>query len=210
MVIKSISYDQHEIIANIIKLHCPTAKIDVDPTYSKGNFYKNKPEIEPDKRFDLYPQDNHTEQANANNLPLADKEVASIMFDPPFIVGHTKDKPTGIMGKRFYGFRYIKDLWQWYDECIIEFNRILIKSGVLIFKCQDTVSSGKNWFSHCHIIQKAEESGFYTKDLFILLAKTRAVGHNHANQKHARKFHSYFIVFEKIEDYLRTNPGADG
>lgn len=119
------------------------------------------------------------------------------MFDPPFVVGHTKDKPTGIIGERFHGFRYISDLWTWYDLCLKEHYRILKKGGKLIFKCQDTVSSGKQHFSHVHIINKAEDLGFYTKDLFILLAKNRIIGHNHANQKHARKFHSYFIVFEK-------------
>lgn len=101
------------------------------------------------------------------------------------------------MGKRFHGFRYVKDLWEWYDKCLVEFYRVLGKNGVLIFKCQDTVSSGKQHLSHVHIINEAENIGFYTKDLFILLAKTRIMGHNHINQKHARKFHSYFIVFEK-------------
>jgi len=196
-MIKSISYDQQEIIKNIIHLHCPSG-IELDPTYSKGVFYKNMQENEPLEKFDLFPQTDDTLQANANNLPHLDSQVSSIMFDPPFIVGHTKDKPSGIIGKRFHSFKYIKDLWQWYDECIIEFNRILENKGILIFKCQDTVSSGKQHLSHCHIIDFAEKNGFYTKDLFILLAKNRIVGHNHGNQKHARKFHSYFIVFEKV------------
>lgn len=63
------------------------------------------------------------------------------------MVGFTKETPSGIMGERFYGFRYINDLWEWYDKCLIEFYRILKTKGKLIFKCQDTVSSGKNHFS---------------------------------------------------------------
>jgi hypothetical protein len=46
-------------------------------------------------------------------------------------------------------------------------------------------------------MNEAEKSGFYIQDLFILLAKNRMIGHNHKNQKHARKFHSYFIVLKK-------------
>lgn len=195
-MIKSISYDQQDIIKNIITLHCPNG-IELDPTYSKGVFYKNMPECEPLEKYDLYPQTKDTKQANANKLPHSNNQVKSIIFDPPFLVGYTKNKTTGIMGKRFTGFRYIKDLWRWYDECIIEFYRVLAPRGILIFKCQDTVSSGKNWFSHCHIVEFAEQSGFYTKDLFVLLAKNRIIGHNHKKQKHARKYHSYFIVFEK-------------
>jgi hypothetical protein len=52
-MIKSISYDQQEIIQNILNLHCPQG-IELDPTYSKGVFYKNA-NFEPLEKFDLYP-----------------------------------------------------------------------------------------------------------------------------------------------------------
>lgn len=42
----------------------------------------------------------------------------------------------------------------------------------------------------------AVSAGLYPKDLFILLAKNRIIGYNHAKQKHARKFHSYYWVFK--------------
>jgi len=194
-MVKSISYNQDEIIQNIIELH--TGDIDLDPTYSIGNFYKSGKVKQPKIKSDLIPTADDIIEANANNLPLDDCSVGTIMFDPPFVAGHTKDNPTGIIGKRFHGFRYVPDLWKWYDECLIEFNRILKPGGFLIFKCQDTVSSGKQWLSHVHIINEAEKLGLYTKDFFILNAKNRIKGHNHQIQKHARKFHSYFIVFEK-------------
>jgi len=70
--------------------------------------------------------------------------------------------------------------------------------GILIFKCQDKVSSGKQYFSHNFIMNEAEKIGYYTKDMFILLAKNRIVADwQLKNQKNARKFHSYFLVFEK-------------
>lgn len=40
-MVKSISYDQSEIIKDILDLHVKNKKIDCDPTYSIGNFYKN-------------------------------------------------------------------------------------------------------------------------------------------------------------------------
>ena len=40
-MVKSISYDQTEIINWILDLHVPSHHIDCDPTYSKGNFYSN-------------------------------------------------------------------------------------------------------------------------------------------------------------------------
>jgi len=195
-MISTISYNQHEIIRDIISLHCKDG-IEIDPTYSKGVFYKNSGITKPKYKFDLYPQTPDTVKADACSLPLKDNSIESMMFDPPFLAGYTKEKPTGIIGSRFHGFRYITDLWEWYDKCITEFSRVIKKKGVLIFKCQDTVSSGKQWFSHVKIINEAEKMGFYTKDLFILMAKSRMIGHNHGTQKHARKFHSYFMVFEK-------------
>lgn len=191
-VISSISYDQHEIIRNIIKLHCQQG-IELDPTYSKGNFYNKAGIDEPLEKFDLFPLTNDTLQANANDLPHLDGSISSIMFDPPFTVGHTKEKPSGIIGERFYGFRYIQDLWKWYSECLEEFYRILEINGTLIIKCQDTVSSGKQWFSHLHIMNEAERIGFYNKDIFILLAKNRIIGYNHNNQQHARNKHIVWL-----------------
>jgi len=195
-IISTINYNQEDIILDIINLHIPSKTIDIDPTFSKGNFYKSGKIPSPTLKFDLFPQTNETIASDAANLPIGGESVNSIMFDPPFIVGHTQ-KTTGIIATRFNSFRYIQDLWEWYDRCLIEFYRILKKNGVLIFKCQDTVSSGKQWLSHVHIINEAEKLGFYSKDIFILLAKNRIIGHNHRNQKHGRKFHSYFLVFEK-------------
>lgn len=196
-LITTISYDQTEIIKNIIKLYAPQG-IELGPTYSKGNFYKNTGIDEPWEKFDLYPQTDDTLEANANNLPHLDETISSIMFDPPFIAGHTKNKPSGLMGERFHGFRYVEDMWKWYAECLAEFYRILDYGGVLIFKCQDTISASKQYLSHVRIINEAERVGFYTKDLFVLLAKSRMIGHNHHTQQHARKFHSYFLVFQKL------------
>lgn len=193
-MIKTVNDNQENLIRDILTLHCPNG-IDLDPTYSKGNFYKNIPQ--PKFKSDLFPQSSDIIRSDASSLWLANNSINSIMFDPPFLAGHTKEKPTGVMGERFHGFRYVTDLWNWYDKCLVEFHRVLNPDGVLIFKCQDTVSSGKQWLSHVHIINKAQEVGFYTKDLFILTAKNRIVGHNHKIQKHARKFHSYFLVFVK-------------
>ena len=79
-----------------------------------------------------------------------------------------------------------------------EFYRILKNDGILIFKCQDKISSGKQYMSHCFIHDEAVKLGFYPKDMFVLLAKNRIVANwQLKNQKNARKFHSYFWVFEK-------------
>src|SRR6187549_1042815 len=83
-VIKSISYSQEDIIRDIINLHLDGKDIECDPTYSKGVFYKNI--NRPVHTFDLTPQDSKTIGASCTDLPLMDKSIGSIMFDPPFVI----------------------------------------------------------------------------------------------------------------------------
>lgn len=199
-MIKSISYDEQEIISWVLQLHCNTP-IELDPTYSKGNFYKGNFE-EPKYKFDLYPQIAGVEQANAENLPLPDESINTMMFDPPFLATKgkslTTENASNKINKRFGVYPTEKELHQFYLNALKEFYRILKPNGILIFKCQDKVSSGKQYFSHLFIMNEAQKMGFYCKDMFILLAKNRLVADwQLKNQKNARKFHSYFLVLEK-------------
>ena len=93
-----------------------------------------------------------------------------------------------------------KSLHQCYADMIKEAYRVLKPNGILIFKCQDKVSSGKQYLSHVFVIDTAVEIGFYPKDLFVLLARNRLVADwQKKNQKHSRKFHCYFLVFQKTD-----------
>lgn len=183
-------------------MHVPNKVIDCDPTYSKGNFYKDTGIQEPKYKFDLFPQTRDTIKADARNLPLEDESLNCIMFDPPFLATKGKslgeDNDNNKINKRFGVYPSEEELHQFYIDAMKEFYRILKLNGILIFKCQDKVSSGKQYMTHCFVWQEAVKIGFYPKDLFILLAKNRLVADwQLKNQKNARKFHSYFWVFEK-------------
>lgn len=124
------------------------------------------------------------------------------MFDPPFLATTGKsleqDAENNIINKRFGVYPNEKELHQFYIDSMKDFYRILKDDGILIFKCQDKISSGKQYMSHCFIYNEAIKIGYYPKDLFVLLAKNRLVADWQArNQKNARKFHSYFWVFQK-------------
>lgn len=199
-MIKSIGYSQDEMIKDILKLHCNGGDIICDPTYSRGNFYKKL--SRPKYTFDIEPQDSLTIKADCRKLPLQDDEIQTLMFDPPFVISSGPSLKNDVQGqniihKRFSGFPSPKALWDFYKESLDEFYRILKSDGTLIFKCQDTVSSGKNYLSHVEIINYAQKIGFYTKDLFILAAKTRLLSGKIKKQQHCRKFHCYFIIFKK-------------
>ena len=202
--IKSISYDQSEIINNILQLHVPSHKIDCDPTYSKGIFYKNTGVQSPQYKYDIVPQTEEVVQADCRKLPLSDNILECIMFDPPFLAttgkSLTENDGGNIINKRFGVYPSEKELHQFYIDSLKEFHRILKDKGILIFKCQDKVSSGKQYMTHCFVMNEAIKVGFYPKDLFVLLAKNRIVADWQVkNQKNARKYHSYFWVFEKSD-----------
>lgn len=202
-LIKSISYDQAEIIRSILLLHVPSRKIDCDPTYSKGLFYRGTGIPLPRYRYDIIPQADGVEEADARSLPLQDSSISCMMFDPPFLATTGKSLSEGNgnkINRRFGVFPNETSLHQFYVEAMHEAYRILKPEGVLIFKCQDKVSSGKQYFSHCFVYEEAQKIGFYAKDLFILLARNRIVADWQAmNQKHARKYHCYMWVFQKAK-----------
>lgn len=201
-LITSVSYSDEEIINNILKLHVKNNIIDCDPTYSIGNFY-NKTNIQPPKyKFDINPQVDGVEYADARNLPLRNDSINCLMFDPPFLAttGKSLEQSGGgnIINKRFGVYPNEKILHKFYIDSMKEFYRVLNKDGILIFKCQDKVSSGKQYMSHVFIMNQAINIGFYPKDLFILIAKNRIIANwQLKNQKHARKYHSYYWVFQK-------------
>lgn len=209
-MVKSISYNQSEIINNILTLHVPNHKIDCDPTYSKGNFYKNTGITPPIYKYDINPQNDEVSFADSRSLPLADKILDCIMFDPPFLATTGQslqdNADNNRINKRFGVYPNEKELHRFYVDSMIEFQRVLNNNGILIFKCQDKVSSGKQYMSHVFIMNEAVKIGFYPKDLFILLAENRLVADWQVkNQKNARKYHCYFWVFEKSKktiDYM--------
>jgi DNA modification methylase len=84
-----------------------------------------------------------------------------------------------------------------YFRAGVEAYRVLKNKGVLIVKCQDEVSANLQWLTHVEIINKYEEMGFYTKDLFVVLRPNKPGVSRLVSQRHARKNHSYFLIFVK-------------
>lgn len=205
MIIKSVNDNQYQIIYDILKLHNNSESIELDATYSKGVFYKNSKGLveEPKYKFDLYPQTEDTIQASSDNIPLESNSIKSIMFDPPFVISgktwsEAKDGSCKI-SKRFGAYYNWDELRNHYSNSISEFYRLLNKNGLLIFKLQNTISSGKQYFTHHYVMREAINSGFYPTDEFVLIAKSKmtSFGSKWKIQRNAMKYHSFFLVFRK-------------
>lgn len=198
--VRTVVESDTEAIQSILDLHCSGQQIDLDPTYSKGNFYK-KGITRPRFCSDIDPKAG-VMVADAIYLPFKDESLKTIIFDPPFLATSGPslkiDDDSNKLNKRFGVYPSEVKLFEFYEKALAEFHRVVKKGGILIFKCQDKVSSGIQYFSHCYIHNMADKAGWYPKDLLIVLAKNRIVADwQKKNQKHARKFHCYYFVFQK-------------
>jgi hypothetical protein len=74
--------------------------------------------------------------------------------------------------------------------------RVLKNYGVFIVKCQDEVSANRQRLTHVELIN-AWATEWYCKDLFVVTRTNRPGVSRIVKQEHARKNHSYFLVFIK-------------
>lgn len=195
--IRSISFDQSEILCSISDLHCGGHGFECDPTYNIGGFYRDGSIPKPQYRFDINPQSLDVTKALCEALPLPNNSLHSLVFDPPFLVGKSRTGK-GVMDGKYSSYPTILHLKSHYRKSIIEFSRVLKRKGILVFKCQDSVSGRRNYFNHVYVYINAVEFGFRPIDLFVLLAKNRPTSPNHVDKQfYSRKYHCYFWVFKK-------------
>jgi hypothetical protein len=106
------------------------------------------------------------------------------------------------MNGKFSGYWKYEHLLEDYSAAISESRRVLKHKGILVFKCQDTVHNHALQLTHGRVWLLAEKQGFRLKDLFVLIAAHRlpvlAASHGRQTQCHARVFHCYFLVFQKL------------
>ena len=151
---------------------------------------------------------------DCRNLPYKDGEIDCVVFDPPYMEGLYRRKGTELAGSGTYNaFRstysngdyspdngepkYHKAVINFYLESGKEAARILKKFGIFIVKCQDEVSANIQNLTHVELANEYKTMGFYLKDLFIVVRTNKPSVSRLIKQVHARKNHSYFMVFVK-------------
>jgi len=194
-VIKSIQNSDRDVLLAIKTLYLNNDNFELDPCYSTGKFYEDLER--PMMKLDKEPKDDEVTQNDIlNGLPYKNNSIKSIVFDPPFMFGKHGKTDQNIMTKRFTMFDSWEQLETMYKKALLEFHRILIKGGIVAFKCQDYTDS-RTTLTHCFVWQWAIEQGFKIEDLFIMAFKGGRVWNSNLIQRHARKYHSYWLVLKK-------------
>lgn len=200
-----------EVFPHILDLHVPQGSIVADVTYSKGVFWKNVKS----GLYDLKATDLKT-GVDCRNLPYENESIDCVVFDPPYMEGLFRKSQDQLAGNGTYaafrnhysnGQEKEENTPKWhaavtdlYFKAGLEAKRVLKDNGVFIVKCQDEVSANRQNLTHVEIINEYEKNGFYTKDLFVVVRQNKPAISRLKTQKHARKNHSYFLVFIKLPE----------
>jgi len=200
--------DNEDVFPQILRLHVPEGARVADVTYGKGVFWK---QIHTDE-YELHSTDLDT-GVDCRDLPYQDESFDCVVLDPPYMEGLFRRSTTHLAGsgthkafrehysngqKTTRGPKYHDAVLDLYFRAGEEARRVLKENGVLIVKCQDEVSANRQRLTHVEIINRYEAMGFYTKDLFVVVRRNRPGISRLKKQAHARKNHSYFLVFVKI------------
>jgi hypothetical protein len=199
-----------ELFPRILALHVPAGAVIADVTYGQGVFWQQVPP----GRYTVLPSDIAT-GTDCRALPHADASVCALVLDPPYMEGllRPKAETRGGLGshaglRQYYaaggegpatgGGRWHQAVLDLYLAAAAEARRVLRDHGILIVKCQDEVSANRQELTHVQIITGLAELGFYARDLFVLVRLGRPGVARLLRQVHARKNHSYFLVFQKV------------
>jgi hypothetical protein len=199
-----------DLFAQVMALHVPPGARVADVTHGQGVFWRRVPE----GRYRLFASDLAT-GTDCRALPYADASLEAVVLDPPYMEGLLRPKAATRAGtgshrslRDYYaaggeraapgGGRWHQAVIDLYLAAACEARRVLIDHGILVVKCQDEVSANRQELTHVQIVSGLATMGFYARDLFVLVRSNTPGVARLIRQVHARKNHSYFLIFQKV------------
>lgn len=215
LIVSAYTADNSHVFPRVLNLHVDSGATIADVTWGTGVFWSDIDTAE----YELYASDIDPEKSpsgyavDCRNLPYADDSLDVVVIDPPYASGFFRDDKEKLAGggshKQFResyssgelletrGSKYHQAVVDLYHEATEEASRVLNESGTLILKVQDEVSANTQELTHVQITNFLEETlGFYTKDLFVVVRSNTPAVSGMETQVHARKNHSFFMVYE--------------
>jgi hypothetical protein len=195
------------IFPHILKLYVECGSRIADVTYGKGVFWRK---VDPDA-YDLEATDLST-GVDARDLPYEDGTIDCVVFDPPYM--HTPGGTAHSGHQHFEKYyrnngttnpekKYHEAVLDLYFRAADEAHRVLRDQGFYIVKCQDEVCANRQRLTHVEIINELAGKGFVCEDLFVVMRTNKPGVSRVKVQAHARKNHSYFLVFWKAKSTKR-------
>ena len=198
MIYTARAGNNNEFFRDILRLYVREGSAVADLTWGRGKFWDG---IDRNK-YKLVRLDRYTPcdiKADFRAVPLADESQNEVVFDPPYVTRmgfkrRSKENPNGSNQKSAFGLdesgpKNEGEIDSLYAAGTAEARRILKRGGILILKTMDT----QKW----RHIELANLPGFKLIDLLVVVTKGLPPGKSYP-QKHARKNHSYFMVFRKL------------
>ena len=205
-VVSSHAGDNSDLFPQILDLFVPEGARIADVTFGTGVFWRK---VDTSK-YDFLPSDLKT-GVDARALPYPEGFLDAFVLDPPYMEGLYRDSTSKLAGggthdafRQYYSngqatadakLKYHDKVIDMYMSIGVEARRTLRDGGIFIVKCQDEVSANRQKLTHVELIYGYERLGFYCKDLFILTRSNKPAVARLIKQEHARKNHSYFLVF---------------
>lgn len=210
LIVSAYVADNSEVFVKILQLHvAPGSKV-ADVTYGKGVFWRDIPR----SKYRVLGTDVQT-GTDCCALPYRDGSIDCVVLDPPYMEGLYRRAKSHLAGsgnfkpfREYYsngqhtngGPKYHEAVLDMYFRAGKEAYRVLRPEGVFIVKCQDEVSANTQRLTHVEIINEYGGMGFYAKDLFVVVRQNKPAVSRIVGQVHARKNHSYFLVFVKTKN----------
>jgi hypothetical protein len=188
-----------EVFPEILSLYVPPGSSVADVTYGRGIFWKRVPE----GHYRLFPTDLNT-GVDCRSLPYSDGSLDCVVFDPPYM--HTPGGTAHVNHQNYESYyrnnqpqasekKYHEAVLELYFSAALEARRVLRDRGIYIVKCADEVCANRQRLTHVEIINELTTRGFAVEDLFVVLRRNKPGVSRVVKQVHARKNHSYFLVF---------------
>jgi hypothetical protein len=189
-----------DMFPSIISLYVSPGSTVADVTFGKGVFWKNVPS-------DVYKvlATDIRRGVDSRKLPYKDAELDCVVFDPPYMHtpggtahdGHQNfERYYKNNGDNLTTLKYHEAVLDLYFRSAMEAWRVLKSGGIYIVKCQDEVCACRQRLTHVEIINHLADR-FIAEDVFVLVRNGKPGVSRILRQRHARKNHSYFLVFRK-------------
>lgn len=219
LVVSSYVARNNEVFPRVLNLHVEEGASIADVTWGKGVFWKDVDL----SRYEVYASDldpDKTPSGNSvdcRNLPYEDNSLDVVVLDPPYAEGYYRRNKDMLAGKGSHasfrdsysngqvldtnGNKYHQAVLDVYLKAGIEARRVLKEDGTFIVKVQDEVSANTQELTHMQISNYYEgQLDMYSKDLFVVTRNNTPAVSGMNKQIHARKNHSFFMVYEMDSD----------